>query len=136
LSKISGGCLCGDIRYVADGKLRPVMYCHCEQCRRTSGHFVAATACAKKDLVMVAEVGLSWYRSSSTASRGFCVSCGSSVFWQAEQSEYISIMAGTIDAPTELGAREHIFVADASDYYTIDDGLPQFSEREPLDARK
>jgi hypothetical protein len=37
-------------------------------------------------------------------------------------------MAGTIDSPTGLNAYGHIFVAFASDYYSIDDGLPQYDE--------
>ena len=41
-SKHTGGCLCGGVRYVVEGALREVIACHCSQCRRTSGHFVAA----------------------------------------------------------------------------------------------
>ena len=40
-------------------------------------------------------------------------------------------MAGTLDPPTGLTAEEHIFVADASDYYRIDDGLPHFDAYPP-----
>ena len=75
--------------------------------------------------------GLRWYRSSSTAERGFCATCGSSVFWRPGHGRHISIMAGTLDAPTGLAAEEHIFVADASDYYRIDDGLPCFESYPP-----
>lgn len=123
--KKSGGCLCGDVRYEVAGPLRAVSYCHCEQCRKTSGHIVAATACKSEHLIMKNKAGLRWYQSSEWAQRGFCARCGSSVFWRLKEGEQISIMAGTVDAPTGLKAKEHIFVADASDYYTIDDGLPQ-----------
>ena len=37
-------------------------------------------------------------------------------------------MAGTLDVPTGLTAREHIHMDDASDYYTVADGLPQFAQ--------
>ena len=40
-------------------------------------------------------------------------------------------MAGTLDTPTGLEAEEHIFIADASDYYRIDDGLPAFEAYPP-----
>jgi hypothetical protein len=69
---------------------------------------------------------LRWYRSSSNAERGFCGQCGSSLFWKPDHGRHVSIMAGTMDTPTGLCAEEHIFVADASDYYVLADGLPQF----------
>lgn len=74
---------------------------------------------------------LRWYRSSPAAERGFCGNCGSSLFWRPERGGQISIMAGTLDVPTGLEAVEHIFVADASDYYRINDGLPHFDAYPP-----
>ena len=124
----SGGCLCGAIRYEVRGSLRDVIYCHCSQCRRTSGHYVAATAANKDDLVLTAADGLRWYDSSSFARRGFCHKCGSSLFWERLDADTISIMAGTIDAPTNLASAIHICMADAGDYYMINDGLPQSAD--------
>jgi len=123
----SGSCLCGGVAYEIDGVLSPVDYCHCAQCRKTSGHFVAAASCKPEALLLTADTTLAWYESSASADRGFCKACGSSVFWRPSDGRHISIMAGTLDAPTGLTAVEHIFVADASDYYTITDGLPQHS---------
>jgi hypothetical protein len=77
------------------------------------------------------DVGLRWYRSSAEAQRGFCSTCGSSLFWQPEHGQYISIMAGTIDGPTGLVSCEHIYTASASDYYGLTDGLPQFPGDHP-----
>lgn len=121
----SGSCLCGGVAYKVAGELSPVDYCHCSQCRKTSGHFVAATSCSPRHLTLTADSSLCWYESSASAHRGFCKVCGSSMFWRPKHGRHISIMAGTLDAPTGLNAVEHIFVADASDYYTIADGLPQ-----------
>lgn len=121
-----GGCLCGAVRYEARGPLRNVSYCHCGQCRRTSGHFVAATAVPTDRLELTKSTGLTWYRSSDTAERGFCARCGSSLFWRPRSGSHVSIMAGTLDGATGLAGYEHIFVAAKGDYYSIDDGLPQF----------
>lgn len=121
----TGGCLCGAVRYEVRGPLRPVVNCHCAQCRRTSGHFVAATAARQKDLTLVESGGLRWYESSPTARRGFCRTCGASLFWEPVSGENISIMAGTLDGPTGLETVAHIFVDDAGDYYTIEDDLPR-----------
>lgn len=122
----SGGCECGAVRYQVSGPMRKVVYCHCGQCRRTSGHYVAATACDTEALNFLHDAGLQWYRSSDVAERGFCKVCGASLFWRPEHGKYIAIMAGTLDVPTGLSSREHIHTADASDYYSIDDELPKF----------
>lgn len=127
----SGHCLCGDVSYTISGSLRPIMYCHCEQCRRSSGHFVAATACRRSQLSFVSDTGLAWYRSSPEAKRGFCRSCGSSLFWAPDHGRYWSIWAGSLDRPTGLKASAHIYVHMASDYYAINDGLPCFEEDYP-----
>ncbi|MGI8909155.1 MAG: GFA family protein [Rubrobacteraceae bacterium] len=123
----TGGCLCDAVRYEVRGPLRPVVNCHCSQCRRTSGHFVAATAVRPEAMTLIASEGLRWYRSSVTARRGFCQNCGSSLFWEPASGDKIVIMAGTLDTPTGLQTAAHIFVEDAGDYYEINDELPRFT---------
>ena len=120
-----GHCLCGAVQFEVRGPLRPVIYCHCSMCRRSSGHFFAATACARPDLQLQSAQSLRWYASSPTARRGFCENCGSQLFWDSLGADHVSILAGSLDTPTGLIGQEHIFVSEAGDYYTIDDGLPQ-----------
>ncbi|MBV9137438.1 MAG: GFA family protein [Hyphomicrobiales bacterium] len=117
----SGGCLCGGVRYHVSGELRSVVGCHCSQCRRTSGNFVTATNCGLDDLVLEKDGTLRWYRSSEAAERGFCSVCGGNLFWRPIGGDHLSIMAGTLDAPTGLRLTKHIFVADKSDYYDLND---------------
>ena len=121
----TGGCLCGGVRYRLSGSLRPVVYCHCSQCRRTSGHFVAATAVPNNALAIVADESLEWFASSQEASRGFCRRCGSSLFWRSRARDHLSIMAGTLDDSRGLKAVEHIHVLDKGDYYELTDDLPK-----------
>jgi hypothetical protein len=120
-----GRCLCGGVRFEVHGPLRPIIYCHCTMCRRASGHFDAATACASEDLRLLSAQPLRWYQSSAVARRGFCGTCGSQLFWERLESGRTSIWAGTLDLPTGLKASEHIYVGDKGDYYEITDGLPQ-----------
>jgi hypothetical protein len=121
----AGGCLCGAVRYSVTGPLRAVVLCHCTQCRRSTGHFMAATAARNRDFRLASAAELRWYLSSDSARRGFCGRCGSTLFWQAEGRDYISIAAGTLDGASGLKSACHIFVADKGDYYALDDGLPQ-----------
>lgn len=123
---VSGSCLCGGVRFSVLGPLRPVVACHCIQCRKTSGHHVAATRVENSQLEMLSSETLTWFRSSDAAERGFCNRCGGNLFWRKIDGERTSIMAGTLDAPTGLKMESHIYVADAGDYYTIADGLPTY----------
>lgn len=118
-----GSCLCGAVTYRVTGDMRPVVACHCAQCRKTSGHYVAATSAPRDAVDITGEV--SWYQSSPTARRGFCGTCGSSLFWDGP-GENLSIHAGTLNGPTGLALAGHIFTADKGDYYAIHDPLPQF----------
>lgn len=115
----TGGCLCGAVRYEVRGDLRHVIACHCSQCRRTSGHFVAATRAPTTHLTLTEARGLTWFRSSARAERGFCGICGGNLFWRPTGGTTTSIMAGTLDPPTGLAIREHLHVADKSDYYEL-----------------
>ncbi len=117
-----GSCECGAVTYVLSGPLRPVVGCHCAQCRKTSGHYVAATQSAADDFTLTQDVGLKWYRSSPTAQRGFCGTCGSSLFWREDGTDHISIMAGTIDGPTCLTMDRHIHADTKGDYYDLPGG--------------
>ncbi len=120
----AGGCLCGAVRYEAARPLRDVVLCHCSQCRKTHGHIGAYTAVPKSALTLVESRGLKWYRSSDKARRGFCGECGGSVFWERFAADQMWIAAGTLDAPTGLRTQWQVYVADASDYYTIDATIP------------
>lgn len=131
----TGGCLCGAVRYEVHAPLRPVIDCHCGQCRRTHGHVAAYTAAPREKLVMTADRGLKWYRSSPEARRGFCAECGSSLFWDADARDYTAIAAGTLDPPTGLHTAGHIFVADKGDYYEIADDLPRWPGHMDPEAR-
>jgi len=121
----TGGCLCGAVRFETTGPVRPVVYCHCTQCRKQTGHFYAASNVADDRLQIEGGEEITWFAASDTARRGFCRICGSALFWKANESDVTSILAGSFDAPAQLQAACHIYTACKGDYYDIDDGLPQ-----------
>lgn len=121
---LTGGCACGAVRFETTGPTRPVIACHCGTCRRTSGHYWAATQVYESNFKLVEDRGLKWFQSSQAARRGFCTECGGSLFFQRPETGRISLAAGSIDSPTGLREVEHICVTEAGDYYRIDDGLP------------
>jgi hypothetical protein len=128
IQSISGGCLCGGVRYEVDGKLRDIITCHCEQCRRSSGHFVAATACRREHFKLVRHESLQWYSAAPGYRRGFCNACGSSLFFEETGGQRVSIAAGSLDAPQGLRIGAQIFTAEAGDYYTLDPQVPSSAD--------
>ena len=125
---VKGSCECQGIVFELTGELRDVVFCHCSQCRKTSGHYWAATQVSKGNLNLIKATSLSWYDSSDKARRGFCSVCGSSMFYERKGIDKISVSAGSLEIPTSLDRMRHIYVASKGDYYDISDDLPQFEE--------
>lgn len=139
-SDFTGRCLCGAVTF--SGRIKQgeaPTACHCSQCRIWSGHYWASVSAC--DLVIAGQDALRWYRSSEAAMRGFCATCGSSLFWRETTAPkghaavaaaavlmQAEVAAGAIDPPDLPPLASHIFVADKGSYYRIADGLPQFAQ--------
>ena len=123
-----GGCLCGAVRFKINGKLRPIINCHCGQCLHTHGHYAAYSAVEKNNIQFVSDSGLKWFRSSNEARRGFCQECGASLFWERLGENKLSVAAGMLDSVQGIKTIGHIFIADKADYYEIDDDLPKYTQ--------
>ncbi len=121
----SGSCLCGAVRFEVAGDLPPPDACHCTHCRKHSGHVFASTDVPRSAVTIHGAEHVTWYVSSEKARRGFCATCGSSLFWDPLHRDWIGIAMGAFDKPTGARLGIHIFVADKGDYYDIADGVPQ-----------
>jgi hypothetical protein len=120
-----GSCLCGAVRFEVAGELPAPSACHCSMCRKHTGHFEAGTDVPRSAVTIQGEQHVTWYRSSEKVRRGFCATCGSSLFFDPIHADWIGIMMGAFDGPTGVRIAQHIFVADKGDYYDIADGVPQ-----------
>ncbi|WP_416897174.1 MAG: GFA family protein [Minwuia sp.] len=129
----TGSCLCGAVRYRVDGPIRNIVNCHCGQCRKTTGHFMAAANAWRDDFHLLEDRGLAWYRASDFAGRGFCRECGSTLFWRSDTGDNIAIAAGTLDDSRDLKVQGNIFVADKGGYYEVEPDLPQFEQSDAGD---
>lgn len=129
-----GGCACGAVRFRTTGELRPVVACHCSQCRKAYTNFAAFTAVARGGLTIENEAEVTWFSSSPGVRRGFCRACGSGLFFDSERNEFISVAAGAFDQPSGLEQVRHIFTADKADFYEIGDGLEQLPQGQGKDS--
>lgn len=126
---LRGSCLCGDVRFrVEKAQVSPASACHCSQCRKWSGHYWVAARLPEDELVLESGAeSLAWYPCEHSE-RGFCVICGSSLFWRQlpDSQGYVAVSLGVFDTPTGLELKRHIFAADAPDYYTVPAGPETF----------
>lgn len=121
-----GGCLCGAVKLEIRGRIPRPDACHCTMCRRFSGHYWAAADVPRSALTVEGEEHVTWFRSSEKVRRGFCSTCGSSLFFDPPPSrDWIGVSMGALESPTHTRLAIHIFVDDKGDYYDIADGLPQ-----------
>lgn len=124
----AGSCLCGAVTFEVSGALPAPDACHCSQCRKQTGHFGVSTDVARSALTVHGAENVTWFPSSTKARRGFCATCGSTLFFDPldrAKHAWIAVAMGAFDGPTGTKINVHIHVADKSDYYDITDDLPQ-----------
>jgi hypothetical protein len=130
--RVSGGCLCGAVRYEINDKLRGIVNCHCSKCRKFHGNYGAYTSIKYTSLTLMEQRGLKWYQSITDETpnvyRGFCTECGSSLFWHPRDQERIAVAAGSLDDPIKLETIGHVWISQLGDYYKINDGLPKYEK--------
>jgi len=123
---VAGSCLCGKVNFEITELIRDVVMCHCRQCRKQTGHLVAATRIKDDGITLIGDEHLTWFSASDDAKRGFCKHCGSVLFWKRNNTDVTAVMAGSLEAPTGLETISHIFTESKGDYYEITDDLPQY----------
>lgn len=120
----AGQCLCGAVTYRAGG-LRDIWFCHCDQCRKVTGHYLAA--CRTESSRLEIDGSVAWSAHSGSSQLGRCPACASPLFWRQPGSATTSVLAGSLDSAAGIEAVGHAFVGEKGDYYTLADGLPQFT---------
>lgn len=99
----NGSCLCGSVRLVATGEPEGVAACHCDSCRKHTGAPVAVYADYRSDQVAFPGAQPAIFRSSPGVQRGFCATCGSTIFYQGSNLPHmIHLHIGLFDEPASF----------------------------------
>jgi hypothetical protein len=85
--------------------------------------YLGAYSAARADVLIEGEGALAWF-ASARGRRGFCRTCGSSLFFEPVGESRLAIVAGSLDQPSGLEVIGHEYVADKADYMRLDDALP------------
>jgi hypothetical protein len=122
----AGGCLCGAVRYEITGAVSNPCFCHCTTCRRATGAPMVPWGTFAREAVRIVHGRLSEFRSSAQVARGFCAHCGTSLTYRHEaRAGEIDVTLSTLDDPTLLAPRMHVWVKDRLPWVAIGDDLPQ-----------
>ena len=93
--ELTGSCICGAVKISATAKEPHVAACHCDMCRRWSaGPFLEITC---QTVAFEEEENVGRIRSSDWAERGFCIKCGSNLFYHVIDSGDYQVSAGLFD---------------------------------------
>jgi len=109
-NQVEGGCLCGAVRFVADGEPIGVAWCHCQSCRRHSGAPVSVFVAFRRDACTVTKGEIAKFNSSPGRWRGFCARCGSTLTCEGERSPETHFHIGAFDQPAPLVPTRHIYL--------------------------
>jgi len=128
VSKDSGGCHCGAIRYEVFGKPDYVACCHCTDCRKTTGAPVAVFATYLEKQVRFIKGERKVYNSSPGVRRTFCSDCGTPLSYEAEWAGDIVIgfFISTLDEPEKFPPEKHVFDKDRIPWFDVSDHLPRY----------
>jgi hypothetical protein len=108
--QLEGGCLCGGVRFVANGQLESVAWCHCQSCRKHSGAPVSVFAAFKRAAYVVTKGEITKFNSSPGRWRGFRARCGSTLTCEGEPSSAEThFHIGAFDQAAGLQPTRHIF---------------------------
>jgi hypothetical protein len=125
-----GGCLCGAVRYKAEGEPLNVLICHCRNCQKAMGSPFFARALFDQRALVV-EGDMARYPTSEALDREFCGACGTRLFSRRTNGTVVGVALAIFDDRNAFAPTEHIWVSEKIAWVRLDDGLPQYQETVP-----
>ncbi len=122
-----GGCLCGEVRFMATGEPLTSAICHCRSCQRAFGAESVAWACFKPEQVEWQGEPRKIFRSSSGVERSFCSRCGTSMSYQAENNT-LDLAIACMDDPESLSPEREVYLSHRISWNASHPDLPGFQK--------
>jgi len=130
---LTGGCMCGAVRYELSDTPIGAGYCHCTRCQRRSGGSASCSALTKPGTfrIVAGEDVVRCWRGDDGWEKAFCATCGSALFaCDPDDPDQLAVRMGSFDSDPGVRPQIRQFVAYAAVWEPIpDDGLPRFDER-------
>lgn len=132
--ELSGGCMCGVVRYGLASAPFDSGWCHCRTCQLFGGAPAMAFASvpAGDHAWIDGEPAVRWIRSSSFGERAFCSECGTPLLMKvSHQPETIDLPVVTLDRPEAAPPEFHIFWESRLGWFDPGDDLPRHARFRP-----
>jgi hypothetical protein len=127
---LTGGCLCGTIRYACSADPVFMLNCHCRDCQRALGSAFFPSVSVPKTAFSLTKGKPKYHSMTSdggnTVSRGFCTKCGSFVVGNNSGfPDIVFVSAANLDDPGRFQPTMDIFVSSAQPWDHMDPELPK-----------
>lgn len=124
---LTGGCLCGAMRYESDALPFHETICHCSMCRRATGAPMVAWFSVPRAQLRWLDGEPARYASSADATRTFCPRCGTPLtFEDSHYPDEIDVTVCSLDAPVQMVPRDHTHTATQLEWVRLADSLPRY----------
>lgn len=122
---MTGGCLCGRVRYTVEADPDEAYLCHCKMCQRATGGVAAAFAGVRQaDVQWQGEPD--WFDSSPIAQRPFCSHCGTPLgFRFRDGTDKMDLTIGSFDDPSVFQPKHHFAVESLHEAWIDTSALPR-----------
>ena len=126
MARITGGCLCGAVRYSTDADVVRTLVCHCTTCQRHGGSAFSTLMAFPAGSIAVTGT-LKTYTEPGGASgepfhRRFCADCGTPLIFERDGAPSTLIAAGTLDDTSIVNPTINLFCASAQPWVLITPG--------------
>jgi len=133
---LSGGCLCGSVRYEYTGELNQATYCHCDACRKATGGPYTVGVLTRADALRIVSGRVKGYTTTADSgnkiTREFCPKCGSPLFTKAHAHPgLVWLKAGSLDEPQSINPSYQTWTQCAVPWAYLKEDLPAFPKGGP-----
>ncbi len=128
---VTGGCLCGAVRYECDDSPDRAFCCHCSTCQKHASGPMMELFFVPADKFRIVSGKVKTYDSSETGRRNFCPTCGTPIaFHRSTRPEVVSVMGGSLDNPSLFRPLHHLWT-ESDQAWFHEEGIPSHEKHFP-----
>ena len=129
MTQAKTNCLCGAVKITAQDVNPKFTVCHCQSCRTWGGAPYFAVRCGTK-VTIEGEDNVKMYQSSHWAERGFCIECGTHLFYRLKATGEYNMPVGLFPTLEGLEMTMQYFSDLRPSYYCFSNETKEMSSAE------